>query len=235
MPDDDSVVSEVVKGATRATLDYSEDKVKGLVKRFLQGDLAFIEDEETIEIVRTQRQKPEWKIYRNYITTPDLRMQIEMGFSLKQLQNNQIKLHNLRNKIVKKYNRKGLHVAELAQSGVLGRYIGLLLGHTEDENDLKEGIEEILEAVDKYVIFLKLEDDEGDAGKTIVDRIRILSPRAIILFSCSPRVVKKAENIIKAVKKKIKGYVFEVQLEETTCQRYDFILKQPTDYSALEI
>ena len=126
-----------------------------------------------------------------------------------------------------------MHVAELAQSGVIGRYIGLLLGHTEDENELKEGVEEILQDVDKYVVFLQSVDDAEEISQTIINKIRVLSPRAIILFSCSPSVVKKAEKVIKEVKKSIKGYLFEMQFEEISCQRYDFILKHPIDYSLL--
>ncbi|MFH1751632.1 MAG: hypothetical protein ABH821_01690 [archaeon] len=226
-------VEDAAKGATNAVLEYSEGKIKSLVNKFMQGELAFIEDEETIQIVKSQRKKPEWKFYRQYVENPKLRMQIEMGFSLKQLQKDSSKLQNLRKKIVKKYTSKGLHVAELAQSGVISRYIAHLLGHTEDEDELREGIEEVLQDIDKYVIFVKSDDEIKDIEEKILNKINVLSPKAIIMFSCSSRVIDKASKVINKIKKKVSEYIFETQVEESTCQRYDFILKKPVDYFSL--
>ena len=229
MPEENKILENAAKGATKGVLEYSEEKIKSLVRRFLDGDLAFIEDEKTIQIVRSQRKKPEWKLYRNYIIDPDLRMQIEMGFSLKQLEDDRRKLQNLRTKIIQKYGKKGLHIAQLAQSGVVGRYIGILIGRVADENELKENIEEVLKDVDKYVVFLKTTSDTEKIADTVLTKIKAFSPRTIILFSCG-NAVKKANKVIKTVKKEIEGYQFEEQFEQNTRHRYDFILKEPVEY-----
>jgi len=229
MPEENHVLESAAKGAAKGLLEYSEEKIKLLARRLLDGELAFIEDEETIQIVRSQRKKPEWKLYRRYVTAPDLRMQIEMGFSLRHLENDKRKLHNLRTKIIQRYSKKGLHIAQLAQSGIVGRYIGILIGRVADENELKENIEDVLKDVDKYVVFLQTENDAGKVVDTITTKIKALSPKTIILFSCGAAVTK-AKKVIGAVKKEIEGYQFEEQFEENTGHRYDFILKKPVEY-----
>ena len=43
----------LIAGVTEGTLNYAEEKAKALLARFFNRDLAFIEDSETIELVRS--------------------------------------------------------------------------------------------------------------------------------------------------------------------------------------
>ena len=58
MSSDDPLAS-ISKGVTEGTLSWTADKIKGLVQKFFNRDIAFIEDVESIEIVKTQRKTTE--------------------------------------------------------------------------------------------------------------------------------------------------------------------------------
>ncbi len=119
--------TSAAKGAARRAQSYGDDRIKAMAEAVRRGELAFIEDMETIEVVRNQRKNPEWKIYRKHIKDVDMRLQLEMGFCLRQLEGKPQKLKDLREKILSKYGSKGLDLAELVQHGGFGRYIRLLV------------------------------------------------------------------------------------------------------------
>lgn len=229
---DNSFVEDATKGMTKGTLEYGESKIKSLAKQFLQGKLAFIEDEETIQLVRSQRKKAEWKSIRKYISDTDMKILIQMGFSLRQLntQKDRKKFLDLRTKIVKKYKSNGLHVAEMVSCGIFIRLVSLLLGQVDEESDIKERLDEILVDVDKYVVFIQSSDKKNNISKIIISKIQVLSPKIIIVFSLGASNIKKAEKIIKLVKETITDYHFELQVDASTLERYDFILKEVKDY-----
>lgn len=218
-------VEDISKGVAKAAFEIGEEKLKAFVDSFLHGELAFIEDKETIEIVRNQRKKPEWLLYRQYIKDPDLRLQIEMGFSLRQMENDKEKLTKFKSKIYWKYKSKGLHVAELVQRGIFGRYIGLLLENSADEKEIEERIESILNDIEKYVVFVQATDNPKYLSTTIAGRINTLLPKAMIIFSRGVDAKSTTNIALKDVKKHIKGYKFEFQTDDSG-QQYDFLLKE---------
>lgn len=142
-------VEASVKGAVKGLLEFSAEKIQELIEKHKQGALSFIEDSETIELVKSQKNRPEWFMYAKYVTDKNLRIQIQMGMVLKKLESDKQKLDSLRDKIRKKYNVKGLNVAELVQSGIFGKYVNLLLGEANEEKELENGIEQILSDIDK--------------------------------------------------------------------------------------
>jgi hypothetical protein len=220
------IIESAAKGATIGALEFGEDKIKAMAKAILQGELGFIEDEETIEVVRSQRKKPEWGIYRKYVNDNDLRLQIEMGFSLRQLEGKPQKLKDLRDKIYSRYGSNGLNVAELVQSGVFRRYVWLLLGNTNtNEKELEDGIKEILTHIDRYTEFVKKDTDTKKTAQILSGRINTLLPRVFIVFSRYEQQIKKANEIIEEITKSVSGYRFERQIDyEVNCQ-FDFIIK----------
>jgi len=232
MPSDDPIES-ASKGATKAALEWGSDRIKELARKFSQRELSFIEDQETIDQVITQRKKPEFLFYLKYVKNRDLRLQIEMGLLLKKLEKEDpSKIQNLRNKIYRKYKSDGLHVAELAQCGVFSRYVGLLLEKTMDEIELAEGIEGILHNIEKYVLFVQADSDIRRTAKTVVDRITVNLPRAIIIFSKGNAAKQKADKIIQIAKKETQslGYRIENQVDEESNQKYHFILKISVEF-----
>ncbi|HIH22412.1 TPA: hypothetical protein HA238_01660 [Candidatus Micrarchaeota archaeon] len=228
--DSNTIIKDAAEGAAKGALEFSAEKIDLLVKRFAQGDLAFIEDEANIQLVKDQRKTPEWNQYIKYIKDKDLRLQLEMGLSLKRLQNDKLKrkrLLDLKQKILIKYGDRGVHIAQLVQNGLFGRYVGLLVGNTNNDKEMEEGINSVLLNIDRYVLFVKETDQVEYTSKTIVTRINALVPKAIIIFSRGPIAVKIAKKIIEKTKKEIMGYRFENQIDLSSYQQYDFILKVP--------
>ncbi|PIN83536.1 hypothetical protein COV61_02805, partial [Candidatus Micrarchaeota archaeon CG11_big_fil_rev_8_21_14_0_20_47_5] len=128
-------IASTVKGAAKAVMEHFEEKFEDFIERFKRGELAFIVDKETIEVVRKQREKPSWKLYRKYVSDSDIRLQIEMGLSLRafEKEKNYEKLDNLRRIIRNKFGTRGLHVAQLSQNGLIDKYLWLLFGKTTNE------------------------------------------------------------------------------------------------------
>jgi len=222
-------LESISKGATKGVIEWSSQQIKELVRKFNDRELLFIEDKETIDIVKNQRKKPELNFYRKYIKDHDLRLQVEMGFSLRQLGNEPDKLGDLKEKIVRRYGREGVYVAEFVQLGVFTKYASLLLGDTQNEKELEDGLNEILKNIEKYVLFVKASDDEKRSSGVVVSRINSNIPRVFILFSKGSVANNKAKRILEFVKTQILGYGFQTYVEDA--QQYFFILKSPSGNS----
>lgn len=228
MPSEDSDFSDPVrsaaKGVTDAVIDKFSKDIDKLIKKFLDGELGFIEDRETIDSVKSQRNTPEFKFYSRFVTDSALRLQMEMGLSLRNFEKNKKHeaLQDLRNKITMKYGTKGLHVAQLVQVGILARYTSLLLGKTVTEKDLQQRFEGLLKDVDKYVIFVETSHKPERQCAIIQSRLDANLPPAMILFSRG-----NANSVAKNTVKKLvlnEHYTIETQEEET--QLFHFIIKK---------
>lgn len=226
----DSPITDAAEGAVKGALGFGKEQLERLVKKIINKELAFIEDEETIQEVKTQREKPEFKLYRKYVKDTALKLQIQMGLTLRELkkQNEMKKLADLRTKLVKKYGDKGLHVSELVQLGLVSRYAYLVIGSTTTDKIVEERIEELLNDIEKYVIFIQARDTIQALKRKVLTKIDANNPNAILMLSNGKESISKTEKLIGTVKPEIHGYKFETQLEQETGQRYDFLIKSTT-------
>ncbi len=224
--DSEEIAAGITKGTIKAAWEISKDEIHKLVEKFKQGKLAFIEDTKTIEEIKIQRQKPQYKLYKKYINDPELLLQIEMGFSLKRLENDRPKYQNLKDKILKKWGTKGLHLAEMACLEILGNYVNLMLKDSKNETELEERLEDVLKDTEKHVIFVKSEDNTENIIRIITARIDANLPKAIIIFSRGTEPNKKTEEIISTLKTTIQNYEFKVIEETELKQKYIFIIKK---------
>lgn len=224
-------VEAASKGATKAALEHIEEKISSWVAKLNQGELSFIEDSETIERVKKQKTKPKWGRIHNLVKDRSLRILIQMGFCLRELElmNKKDKLLRLRDVILSKYGPTGLSVAEVTQRGLLDRYVELLITKTDDEVKLRRDIEEILQDVNKYVFFIKENEDIEKKAIIISARINGLFPRAIILMSKGRNAESKALEILKVVQNQVENYSLEIQKEPGLYQNYYFLLKDDSE------
>ena len=224
MSSDGNPIPDIAEGATKGIIKVTGEQLRQLVNKFKNRELIFIEDEETIEVVKSQTIKPEWNLLKKYVHNPDLKLQIQMGFALRNLEKNRQKTQDLRSKIVKKYGPRGLHVAELVQNDILPRYVFLLIGESATEKDLEQRLEEILKDVDKYVLFIKTGDPVKNLEMELRTKIYANNPKAVIVFSIGANS-KIASKVIESLKKNIRGYSFERQEIPDLFKQYDFIIK----------
>ncbi|MFH1365472.1 MAG: hypothetical protein ABIH28_02735, partial [archaeon] len=135
-------VSDIAEGTTKGILDWSEKKIDAFIQKFKDKKLAFIQDNETIQIVKEQFNSGELNFYKNYIENKELLFMVKLGLTLRKLEGNVDRRQNLRKKIFNKYEIKGLHIAQFVENGILNRYTAILIDNLLSIEDLKKKIED---------------------------------------------------------------------------------------------
>ena len=107
--------------------------------------------------------------------------------------------------------------------------MALLLRSTADKKELSDGIKEILYNIDKYVIFVKSEDNYVMLADQLKTGIDANLPKAILLLSWGDNANTITKRIYDNLKKKITKYSFEIQLEDSTKRFCIFIIKNPDE------
>jgi FixJ family two-component response regulator len=118
---------DIIAGATKGALDWSVEFIKSLVEKFKDRKIAFIEDEETIKIVKEQYNSGELNFYKAYIQDKELLFIVKLGLTLRRMESDSQRRNNLRDKIFRKYEIRGLRIAQFVENGILNRYIGILI------------------------------------------------------------------------------------------------------------
>ena len=96
MSSDGNPTPEIVEGVTTAAAKLTGQEINKLISKFINHQLVFIEDEYTIEIVKSQKVTPEWKLLNKYVHNTDLRLLIQLGLTLRSLETNGKNTQNLR-------------------------------------------------------------------------------------------------------------------------------------------
>ena len=140
----DDIISDTTKGATEGFLNWSSNTIKELVSKLRHGNLGFIQDEKTIQIVKEQYNSGELAIYKEYIEDKEMLFLLKMGLTLRRLEkeNDATRKINLRNKIFNKYEVKGLHIAQFVENGILNRYVGILIDDIVSIDKFKKDLED---------------------------------------------------------------------------------------------
>lgn len=196
---DENPLEGITKGVVKGVLEFGADQIKSLVARFKNRQVAFIEDPETISLVVSQRKSEELKIYKEYIRDKKLQIIAQMGITLRKLEKDPLKVKNLREKIRKKYASKGLHIAQTVQNNILTTLIALLVQNFESRAEVQEVLNELLEDIEKYVIFVRAEDDAKSKKLEIVTRLNANLPPAMMISGYGPvcTIVREIEKTLK--------------------------------------
>lgn len=138
-------------------------------------------------------------------------MILRMGLVLRRLENNgeREEKQKLREDIMKKYDVKGLHVAQFVENGILNRYIGILLDDISSIENFKEKINEIIENIEKYVVFVKGTDNE----RLVLDScLRITTYNLSMIFIVSG--IGSAAELIKKIEDRLVALLKDYELEK---------------------
>lgn len=196
-------------------MDWSSDRLKGWIKKFIDKDLVFIEDIRTINTAKEQRSISEWLILKDYIIDKDFRIQFQLGLTLRKLKSPQ-RIENLREKIRNKYGLEGLHVAQSVQAGVFIRYVAIILEQDITPQRLKLEINNLFKNIEKSVVFVKTSDDLEQKSAEIITKILANSPKTLSV--CSHGSAQKVcAKIMEKVMEKIKNYDQETCDAKTKC------------------
>lgn len=222
-------LASATEGVTKAFLGWTEEKIKGFVARFHNKDIAFVSDPEIIDLAKKQRKTSEWNLFKQYIEDPNLRILFQMGLTLRRLDEQEKiqELEALRGKIVNKYDTKGLHIAQFIQNGFFGKFFGNVLERTSTPEKLKFEIKNLLQNIERTVVFIKRTDDVEMKTEEILAKIRAHSPNLFIVCS-GGRAKTKCGDIMKTVMRRISGY--DAELYQTRYKEMYFINKSEESF-----
>ncbi|MFC1666106.1 hypothetical protein ACFLZF_00110 [Nanoarchaeota archaeon] len=212
------MISEATEGATTALLNYSENKIKQLVEFFKTKQLKFIGDKKTIEIAKETQKSGEWIFYKNYIKDKELLFIIKLGLVLRKIESNTDKLQDLKGKIKKKYNVKGLHIAYFVQNGILNRYVGILLDDLDSAKMLEDIISNILKNIEKYTIFTSSRDNKRSLLK---NSLTITSAHKSNIFIISG--IGFAAKIVRESQEDLKDVLDKYELEKISTGKKEIL------------
>jgi len=201
-------VSDVAEGATKAFLEWSVDKISSLVQRLKERKLAFIQERKTIDLVKEQYNSGEAKFYKIYVKDKELLLLIRIGLTLRKLEDDQERLHNLRDKIFRKYKVRGLHVAEFVQNGILNKYVGILIEELAAVEELEKSIEEVLKNIEKHALFVKVGSNPQEIIKKATTLVHTHVPHIFIISG-----FKDAADIIRKCREKLQMILDEYKFE----------------------
>lgn len=202
-------VAGAARGVTRAAIDYTEEKLKAWIAKFRNKELAFVEDQDSINIAKELRTRPEYEFFSTYIEDRSQRVLFQMGLLLRELETNTDRLQTARTRIRNNYGLKGLHFAQLVQSGSFSRYIASIFDKFATKQQLKFEIINLIEKIDTMVTFVMEMDNVEDQSNTIITRIRANSPNTYIV--CSFRsAISKCDKVMENVWKEITTYESEI-------------------------
>ena len=131
------------------------------IKRFLQQvdahQVAGSDDPAVINLVKVERQSPEFELLKKYVSDKQLRIQMQLGLALRKLQadpNARASFQSLRANLRAVFGLPGLHVAELVSNGVVTTYLNLLVSSQPTAADVSARIDRFLRQADSYVLFI---------------------------------------------------------------------------------
>lgn len=201
-------IESIAKGATKAVIEWTEEKIKDIVKKFSNKELAFIENPEIIDLVKEQRSTTEWSLFEKYIEDKDLHVLFQMGLSLRRLEKQEefLAMDSLRGKIFNKYDIEGLHFAQTVQNGIFNKYLGSVLERFTTPAKLTFEILKLIKEIENRVVFIKSEDDIQKRTNEIVSKINAHSPRTFIISSAKKSAMENCEKIKNNVMERISNY-----------------------------
>jgi len=224
-----SKVSEIAEGATKGSISWGEKKIKELVIKFRNRKIVFIQDNKTIELVKAQLRSGEWSLCSQYLKNRELKLLVQMGLALRRLDEDQdiVALQNLRTRILDKYGKKGLHIAQFVQCKILTTFIGRIAEKAISVNDLSEKLENFLNNLEKNLLFVQKKDDYKKKVSEVIYRLKANVPEFFILFT-SKSAIKIGLNIKRYLEKRLEGYDIDTIQEKNRLLL--FFIREDVDF-----
>lgn len=200
-------IVDAFEGGIKGLIKLSIEEVKNLVYKHKNRDLLFIGKRETIERLKKERNSEEWGLFDKYIKDNDLRILVQMGLTMRSLEKDDPEeIRNLQEVINNTYGSRGIHISQFVQTGFLSNYIGTVITENVSEKALGEGLEETLRAVDKYIVFIKINDKIEKTAKILQQRIEVNLPKVLIMYSLKS-ATKNAKKIKEMLETEVEHYL----------------------------
>ena len=218
----DDPLKSATQGVTLGVLEWTEQKVKDLVKQFQNRQLAFIKSADNIELVKAERNSSEFSILKQFIPKgTKYSIQIQMGLALRMTADDQPRTNELRRKIQRTFGDSGLHVAEITQVGLTGQLLTRLVELYPKPEEVRDKLLYFLDHVEDLAIFVRNDSVSGAIASVIPTRIESYTIHLMILFGCG-YATGVVRDVLKQLKDHPRKYIVEI-FEEGTLQITAFI------------
>lgn len=217
----DDPIASAAKGTTEATLNWSEAKIKELIQKFKNKDLAFIKNEEEISEIKQITKNEEFKLFKRYIKDKPTQLIFKLGLFLRKLENDRDKYESLKKKILKKHKSSGLHTAYFAQNKLFTKlHTSLIERFTQDV--VKKELREFFTQIDKYTLFISATDSESQKVQQATSKIYAHSPETFIISSWMKGAMKLCKKIHHRIHNQINNEYTSQSYTEQEKQMYMF-------------
>jgi hypothetical protein len=212
----DEIIKQYAEGQTKAGLDWSFEKIKELVIKFINKGNSFLEDVTIISSARKDYSSDEMKLYKKYVLDKDLRKLIGFGITLRKITDLD-KRFIFRNIILGKFKTNGLHTVQFVENGLLSELIAF-----SSKEDLGYELNEVLQNIEKYVLFVQTTDDFGLIQEKIKIKIHCNNPY-IFIISATGSAIKILKNCEDKIKSLLNNYKLKKIIDDE-CENFFFRL-----------
>ncbi len=189
------------KGLGDSFIDSGSKGIKYFVEKFRSGKLAFIQERSTIDKAKDLLKSNEHLFYCTYVNDREKQTLMVMGLTLRKLdqESQRDKRDDLVKKIKNKFDIQGSHLSYLVQNGVLSKYITNLLENIDNPDIMKERLEDFLNNLDKFVYFVRSNQDINQVADIIKIKINANSPKTFIIsgIGLAAEIVSETFKLIK--------------------------------------
>lgn len=205
-------LESLAKGATKGFFEHWEEKLPEMITRLRNREIAFVRDRTNFEVVIREGENSEFKLFQQFAPKGWPRILFKMGLALREIETNQELVTPLKDDIYRKFGKRGVHIAELAQGGIITQLVAQLVKILENPADVRTKLTNLLENVDDVAIFVTKKDEIHverlcDLVKSRVDNMQ---PHLTIIFG-SGFARDTVLEILKCVKKDPRGYAIQTQ------------------------
>jgi len=205
-------IADAAEGVTKAVIKVTAEGIKQLAEKLRERKYIFVEDPEVIKKASEERKTSEWNLFKTYVDDKKLRILFHVGVALRGMEREKGRMQLLRDRIKRQYGTEGLHIAELIQNGFFNRFLANALGRTQMPEQLKIEIKNLLDNIEKDVVFVKEGDNVDYLTKEIITRLHANSPKTFIICS-SGWAVQKFRQIEELMKKMVHMKVIRYDYE----------------------
>ncbi len=191
-------------------------KIKELAINFINKRNSFLEDTTIISSARKDYSSDEMKLYKRYVADKDLRRLIGFGITLRKI-NDLDKRDLFRGRVLGKFKTEGLHLVQFIENGLLSE----LIAFSSKEN-LEYEVNEVLNNIEKYVLFVQTTDDFNLIEEKIKIKIHSNNPYVFIISAMGPAI-----NVLKNCEDKLKNLLKNYKLKKISddeCENFFFRL-----------
>jgi hypothetical protein len=218
----DDPLKSVTQGVTLGALEWTEQKIKDLVKQFQNRQLAFIKSADNIELVKEELRSSEFSILRQFIPKKTkYSIQIQMGLALRRIANDQPRAMELRNRIQRTFGDSGLHVAEITQIGLTNQLLTRLVGLYPKPEEVTNKFLYFLDHIEDLAIFVRNDSVPSAIASVILTRIESYTIHLMILFG-SGYATNVVLDVLKQIEDHQRKYVIEILREGPQIAAFTF-------------